>query len=318
MVLKNKNILVGITVLILILVVPTLVITGCTPSDKKNTITIGTPNYSEVIVMGYVAKALIEDQTDYKVEVITGLTSGALLEKAMNTGDVDIASVFFIGGVNGITHPAYADEIDLEDPKWRDADYIWEFLHERAPAAQGFIWLPPLGWENTYAMTVNRELAEKYNLEKISDLRGISKGLTIGMEETYYDRQLDGYFPLLEYYGLERFNKEVSIDLNLLYKALKEKQVDVGMVYSTDPRITAYDLVWLEDDLNIFPPYHAGYCITLNALERAPEIEGILEKLSGKVNIDVVRQINYEVDINERDEGEVAKEFLQGIGLLSP
>ena len=130
------------------------------------------------------------------------------------------------------------------------------------------------------------------------------------------EREIDGYYPLLEFYELEPFKKTVSMQINLLYKAIKERQVDVGVAYSSDARIFAYDLVWLEDDRNLYPPFHAAYCVTTEALERAPEIKEILEQLSGKVDIDTILRLNYEVDINDREEEEVALEFLREIGLL--
>ena len=116
----------------------------------------------------------------------------------------------------------------------------------------------PPGLNNTYAVTVSRQLAEEYNLEKISDLQGLSQDLTIGMDDAYLEREIDGYYPLLEFYELEPFKKPVSMQINLLYKAIQERQVDVGVAYSSDARIFAYDLVWLEDDRNLYPPFHAA------------------------------------------------------------
>ncbi|NLJ33362.1 MAG: hypothetical protein GX349_02070 [Firmicutes bacterium] len=314
---KNNKKHFALTILTLILLVPGLLFSACTPRDKDTTIKIGAQNYAEVMLMAHAAQALIEDQTDYKVEIVPRLGSILVLEQAMQANEVDIASLFFTGGVSGILHPDYADMVDLREEKWRDPDYIWEFLQEKEPETHGRVWLSPLGWNNTYAVTVSRQLAEEYNLEKISDLQGLSQDLTIGMDDAYLEREIDGYYPLLEFYELEPFKKPVSMQINLLYKAIQERQVDVGVAYSSDARIFAYDLVWLEDDRNLYPPFHAAYCVTTEALERAPEIKEILEQLSGKVDIDTILRLNYEVDINDREEEEVAIEFLQELGLLS-
>lgn len=313
----KQNFTPTVSVLLLVLVFSAFVLGGCTPKEEETTLKIGAQNYAEVIIMAYAAEALIEDQTDYNVEVIPRLGSVVVLEQALSSKEIDIASLFFTGGATGILHPDFADEVDLRDPKWRDPDYIWNFLQERVPETQGRKWLPPLGWNNTYAVTVSRELAEKYNLEKVSDLQGLSQDLIIGMDDAYMDREIDGYYPLLELYELEPFKQTVNMQINLLYQALKEGQVDVGIAYSSDARIYAYDLVWLEDDRHLYPPYHAAYGVNLDALERAPEIEEVLGQLSGKIDIETIRRLNYEVDINGRDEKEVALEFLQEIGLLS-
>lgn len=316
---KDRKQLFVSTLLILALLLPTLIVSGCSPAkDDGNTIKIGAQNYAEVIIMAYAAQALIEDQSDYQVEVIPRLGSAIVLDQAMLAKEVDIGSLLFTGGGSGILHPQFADEVDLREPKWRDADFIWDFLQERAPEAQGRVWLPPLGWNNTYAVTVTRDFAEEHGLEKVSDLKGLTQDLIIGMDDAYMDRELDGYEPLLELYELEPFQKAVAMQINLLYKAIAEKQVDVGIAYSSDARVHAYDLVWLEDDRQLYPPYHAAFGINIDLMERAPEVAEILQQLSGKIDIDTIRRLNYEVDINKRDEKEVALEFLQEIGLLSP
>ena len=237
----------------------------------------------------------------------------ALFYQALRSKEADIASLYR----RRSRHPPLLIlPMPICGPKWRDPD-SYPTLQERVPETQGRKWLPPLGWNNTYAVTVSRELAEKYNLEKVSDLQGLSQELIIGMDDAYMDREIDGYYPLLELYELEPFKQTVSMQINLLYQALKEGQVDVGIAYSSDARIYAYDLVWLEDDRNLYPPYHAAYGVNLDALERAPEIEEVLGQLSGKIDIETIRRLNYEADINGRDEKEVALEFLQEIGLLS-
>lgn len=315
---ENKGKLLIVAALLTALLVPPLFFSGCTggSKDKENIIRIGAQNYAEVIIMAYAAEALIQDQTDYNVEVIPRLGSALVLEQALKAQEVDIASLFFTGGSTGILHPDFADDVDLSEPKWRDPDYIWNYLMERVEEVQGRIWLPPLGWNNNFAVTVTREFAEEHGLEKVSDLQGLSQDLIIGMDDSYLERELDGYYPLLELYDLEPFKKTVAMQISLLYQALDNGQVDVGIAYSSDARIHAFDLVWLDDDRSLYPPAHAAYGINLELLERAPEIPEVLGQLSGKVDIETIRRLNYEVDINKRDEREVAVEFLKEIGLL--
>lgn len=310
---RNKT---AMLALVLAIVLTAGLLAGCGAGGDGENLRIGAQNYAEVIIMAYAAEALIEDQTDHNVEVVPRLGSIVVLDQAMESGEVDIASLMFTGGAGGILHPALEDQVDFEDEKWRDEDHVWEFLSENAPEALGRLWLQPLGYENTYAITVRQEMAEEYGLEKVSDLRGLSQDLVMGMDDAYMDRPVDGYPVLLEWYDLEPFQDTVSMQINLLYQALRDGELDVGVAYSSDARIMAYDLVWLEDDLNIYPPYYAGYNINLEAAERAPEVPEILEQLSGQVDIETMQRLNYEVDINQRDHQEVAIEFLKEIGLL--
>jgi len=312
---KNGSTCVKTALLPLILVLAlamALPLAACQKKSETVTLKIGAQNYAEVITLAYMAEALIEDQSDYEVEVVPRLGSVVVLDQAMQTGDVDIASLYFTGGASGLLHPDIVKQVeDINDPKWRDAAVVFAFVRETSRKTLGREWLEPLGYENTYAITVRREMAEQYNLDKVSDLKGLSQDLIIGMDDAYMDRAIDGYQPLLKLYDLDPFAKTATMQINLLYQAIRDQQVDVGVAYSSDARIYAYDLVWLEDDRNLYPPFEAAFAINLSALEKAPGIDTILSQLSGQIDIDTIRQLNYEVDINQRDHKEVALEFLK-------
>jgi osmoprotectant transport system substrate-binding protein len=303
--------------LMLMTVLLGMVMAGCSPKSDEVTLKIGAQNYAEVIIMAYMAEALIEDQTDYNVEVVSRLASVIVLDQAMQTGDVDIASLFFTGGASGILHPKLVDKVgDINDPKWRDAKTVFEFVQKNSAEELSRQWLEPLGYENTYAVTVRKSMAEEYNLKAISDLKGLSADLIIGMDDAYMDREIDGYQPMLAKYELEPFKQAVTMQINLLYQAIRDEQVDVGVAYSTDARIHAYDLVWLDDDRSLYPPFEAAYAVNLSTLEKAPEVAEVLGQLSGKIDVETIQRLNYEVDIKQRDHQEVAIEYLKEIGLL--
>ena len=302
--------------LILVISISFMLIVSC-GSKNTNTIKIGAQNYAEVITMAYMAEALIEDNTDYEVEVVSRLASVIVLDQALKTGDVDIGSLMFTGGAGGLLHPEIIKKIEnINDSKWKNPEVVFDFIQEHSIKELNRKWISPLGYENTYAIIVRREFAEKNNLKTISDLKGLSSNLIIGMDDAYLDREIDGYYPLIKNYSLEPFNKTVSMQINLLYQAIKDKQVDVGVAYSTDARIHSFDLVWLEDDMNFYPPFEAAYVVNESLLEKAPDVEEILSRLSGQIDIDTIRKLNYEVDINHRDHKEVALEYLKENGFL--
>jgi osmoprotectant transport system substrate-binding protein len=125
----------------------------------------------------------------------------------------------------------------------------------------------------------------------------------------------DGYKGLVAAYGLQFAAQPRIMDLGLLTRALKDKQVDLIAGNSTDGLIPALDLFVLEDDKHYFPPYEAIPLIRQQALERYPQLRAALNELAGKISDEDMRQLNYAVDGQHRDAAEVVREFLQKKGL---
>ncbi|HEY8449643.1 MAG TPA: glycine betaine ABC transporter substrate-binding protein, partial [Bacillota bacterium] len=275
----------AVTGAIALVVLTALVLTACgggQENDKR--IRFGTQTYAEVKILAYAGKMLLEKYTDCTADVTVDLGGIAVLDQAMTHGDID-AMIAFTGGAGGLLHPAWRDEIDLSDPKWRDPDVVYEFARDMNRERLGRVLLEPLGYNNTYALTMRRDRAEELGIRTVSDLQAHSAALVIGMDDAYKERPVDGYQQLLDWYGLDPFKETVSMNINLLYQAIRDGQVDIGVAYSSDARIYAYDLVWLEDDKQFFPPYHALYALSEDAVERCPEAVEALSQLSGQVPI---------------------------------
>ena len=126
----------------------------------------------------------------------------------------------------------------------------------------------------------------------------------------------DGYLGLKEKYGLNI--RTVVISDAIMYKAAYEKQLDVISGYSTDGRLKAFDLVVLEDDKTIFPPYYAAPIVRQEILNKYPEVETTLNLLSGKINDSLMTDLNYKVDYLKQSPEEVAKKFLISVALYKP
>src|SRR5690606_9689865 len=103
-------------------------------------------------------------------------------------------------------------------------------------------WFDSYGFENTYAFTVSRELAEEYNLEKVSDLEPFADELRFGVDNHWMHRKGDGYQEFTETYGFE-FPNIFPMQIGLVYQALANNEMDVVLAYSSDGRIAAFDLV---------------------------------------------------------------------------
>ncbi|MDB5142310.1 MAG: transporter permease subunit [Mucilaginibacter sp.] len=139
--------------------------------------------------------------------------------------------------------------------------------------------------------------------------------LTAGFTPEFMGRQ-DGNLGLQSKYGLKIHT--IVISDAVMYKAAYEKQLDVISGYSTDGRLKAYNLIVLNDDKGIFPPYYAAPIVREDALKRFPELEETLNLLSGKINDSVMTDLNYRTDYLHQSPERVAEDFLRAKGLLKP
>lgn len=140
----------------------------------------------------------------------------------------------------------------------------------------------------------------------------LTSGVRAGFDPEFYGRQ-DGYAGLQEAYDLS-FNTSL-MNASLMYTAIREGQVDVISGYSTDGRIKAYDLVPLEDDQHVFPPYYSTPIIREETAIEHPEVVEALNRLAGRLNESLMTELNYRVDFNKESPVEVAKDFLKSINL---
>jgi osmoprotectant transport system permease protein len=139
--------------------------------------------------------------------------------------------------------------------------------------------------------------------------------LLAGFTPEFMGRQ-DGYLGLKEKYQLDI--RTVVISDAVMYKAAYEKDLDVISGYSTDGRLKAYDLVVLNDDKKIFPPYYAAPIVSESALRKFPELEPTLNLLAGKINDSLMTDLNYRVDYLKQSPEKVARDFLVKKGLYKP
>lgn len=139
--------------------------------------------------------------------------------------------------------------------------------------------------------------------------------LTAGFTPEFMGRQ-DGNLGLQSKYGLKIHT--IVISDAVMYKAAYEKQLDVISGYSTDGRLKAYNLVVLDDDKKIFPPYYAAPIVREEALKQFPDLEKTLNLLSGKINDSVMTELNYRTDYLHQTPERVAEDFLRSNALLKP
>jgi osmoprotectant transport system substrate-binding protein len=163
-------------------------------------------------------------------------------------------------------------------------------------------------------MEIRGNDARRLHLQTISQAAVYTPHWRAGFGYEFMERP-DGYKGLAAAYGLKFAEPPRIMDLGLLIRALKAKQIDLAAGNTTDGLIPAMDLFVLDDDRHYFPPYEAVPVIREEMLRRHPEVQAALDALAGKISDDDMRQLNYAVDGQHRDAKEVVREFLQKRGL---
>jgi osmoprotectant transport system substrate-binding protein len=172
--------------------------------------------------------------------------------------------------------------------------------------------MDPLGFENSFAMTIRGEDARARHLQTLSDAAGDPMGFTLGAGYEFLTRP-DAYGALNRAYSIHWTAAPRSMDLGLLYQALEQKQVSMAAANTTDGLLNKLDVTVLADDKHVFPPYQACVVVREDALAAYPNLRGILSELSGKISDKEMREMNYAVDAQHRPARDVARDFLAGL-----
>lgn len=278
-------------------------------SDKKDgpTIVIGSKTFTEALLLGTMTYQYLE-HLGYPVENKVGLGELAVIRPALESGQIS-AYWEYTGTVliNVMQHEPSFDEEECFN------------LVKEWDAKNGIVWLDYAPLNDTYGIMVRKDIAEKYNLKKTSDLvEQVKKGEPIRFVSTQeYNERPDGLAHFESVYGFEFPEKNIiNAALNIGYEALKAKQAEAGLAFTTDARVKAYGLVMLEDDKKAFPVYNAAPLFRKEILEAYPEIPEQMKKLSQLLDDSTIMELNKAVDVDKKSVDEVSKEFLQKNGLI--
>ncbi|MEO8565025.1 MAG: glycine betaine ABC transporter substrate-binding protein [Betaproteobacteria bacterium] len=202
--------------------------------------------------------------------------------------------------------------------KFSSAEEAYKRIKE-VDGAKGIVWLNMSPVNNTYAFAMNRDQAQKLNIVTMSDLAKAVKGgakLTFASNAEFYARP-DGLPGWQTAYGFEFDRDNVKrMDTGLVYSALKDRQVDVGVVFATDGRIPAFNFVVLKDDKQYPAPYNLTPVVRKEILDKYPKIAEPLNALAAKLNDETMAKLNASVDVDKKTVEEVASGFLKSNGLI--
>ncbi|USG66931.1 glycine/betaine ABC transporter substrate-binding protein [Brevibacillus ruminantium] len=277
------------------------VLTGTKASDH---VTVVGKNFSEQDILTNLVGVMLEKNTDLQIETKPFLGGTDVAFNAVKGGSADLYVEYTgTGLVNIMGQEAMKDPGEVYDKVKKD--FAEKYQME---------WLKPIGFNNTYAIAVTKETADKYNLHKISDLIPHAAELTLGTEQEFLERS-DGLKGLEKTYGL-KFKGTKAMDPGLKYKAISEGNVDVIDAFSTDGQLVRHHLVILEDDQHFFPPYYAAPLVRQDTLEKHPQIRDVLAKLAGKIDDTKMAELNAQVDVDKKKARDVAEAWLKEQGLI--
>lgn len=273
---------------------------GLASASVAAPLVVGGKNFTEQQIIAEITAQLLRSK-GFEVDKRDGLGT-APLRQAQESGQIDIYWEYT--GTSLISFNKITDKMDAEATykKVKELD-----------AAKGLVWLDPSRVNSTYAFAMRADDARSRGLASISDLAAKVKSgdkVKFGSNAEFYARP-DGLKPLEDAYGFE-FGREsvVRMDTGLVYQALKDGQVDVGLVFATDGRIPAFNFVVLKDDKGYFPAYAMTPVVRKATLDANPKLADLLNAVSAKLDDETMMKLNSAVDVDKKTIEQVASGFL--------
>ncbi|HEU5169978.1 MAG TPA: glycine betaine ABC transporter substrate-binding protein [Gemmatimonadales bacterium] len=271
-------------------------------AQKPPPVVVASKPFGESYLLAELFAQLLEAR-GFAVERRLGLGATELAFEALRTGAIDVYPEYTGTGLVAI----------LRDSTRADARDAFDRVAREFARRWGMRWLPPLGFENTYAIAVRKETAARLGLRTLSDLSRAAPSLTAGLTPDFVGRP-DGLPGLARAYGI-RFAAVRSLVPAVKYQALAARAVDVIDGYATDGFIARYDLAVLADDRGFFPPYHAAAVVGPRLAARQPAALLALTELSGRLDESTMRRLNRRVEVDGEPVARVAADVLRELGL---
>ena len=266
---------------------------------------VGSKNFTEQLILGELFAQIIEARTHLPVERRFYLAGTFICHQAILAGRIDIYPEYTGTALTAV----------LKQQPSGDKQDVYQHVKQGYETKFGLSVGPPLGFDDTFAMVIRGEDARQLHLKTLSEAAVFTPKWRAGFGYEFMERP-DGYKGLVASYGLRFAEAPRIMDLGLITRALKERQVDIIAGNNTDGLIPALDFVVLEDDHHYFPPYEAVAIMRGEMLKNHPEVGAALGELAGAISDEDMRRLNYAVDGQHRDVTAVVKEFLKQRGLI--
>ncbi len=268
-------------------------------SPPKPELLVASKPFTESYLLSEMLALLIEEAGEASAVRKFGLGGPQLVVESLTSGSIDV-EVDYTGA---LAHLLLPDRSNVA------ADEL-----ERVAAGIGMKLSKSLGFNNTYALAVRTETAQKQKLRNVSDLANHTT-LRAAFTPDFLNQE-DGFYRLQKVYGISLPNVR-PMQHALAYAALANQEIDLTDAYTTDGSLSQFALTLLIDDRSFFPTYHGIIAIRSETASRFPKTWDKLRTLEGKISDAEMTRLNAEIDLKHRSIGDVAREYLLGQGLLS-
>lgn len=273
-----------------------LLVSAAACQRSSDTILVGAKEFPEQAILAHMVRGLIESSDGANAEVVE-CGDTFTCQQALRSGRIDVMVEY--SGTGSLYSGARAPGQKIAWPQLRQ--HYRQF---------GLEWLEPLGFDNGYLLVVPR--SSPLSAQSISDLADVEGGVRIACPPSYLRRPGDGMAALVRRHGLRMRGEPVVIERSFeRLQALFQGRADVAVVYATDAALPSFEVATLTDSLDFFPSYEAAVLISEDALARLPGTRGRLNELSGTLDTDTMRALNYEVDVEGWSPQVVAHRFLE-------
>jgi len=278
-------------------------LSACTKPPQFK-ITIGSKFFTEQVVLAELLAQHIEAKTGIPVIRKTNLGGTLLVHKALLAGELDLY----------VEYTGTALTAVLNESPQGDSAAVYNRVKQLYADRFHLEVTEPLGFENTFAMVIRGDDAQRLHLQKISDIAPLAPKWRAGVGYEFLERP-DGFHGWSDRYSLHFAESPKVMDLGLIYRALVDHQVDIVARNSTDGLIDSLGLVALADDRHYFPPYDAVPIVRQSTLARFPQLRPALADFASKLSASDIRRLNYAVDARHEDAATVVRAFRQSRGL---
>ena len=282
-----------------------ILLVSCTPTaEPKPTVTVASKNFTEQFIVAEMY-ALMLEEAGFEVVRRLNLGETPVAHQALLDGEIDLYPEYTGTGLLTI----------LKEPVQTDRQAVFDTVSQAYQTDFDLVWLEAAPMNNTQALAMTQSRAAELGITTISDMIAQADELMMAGPPEFQERE-DGLLGLQRVYGVFELAQYVPIDPGLRYSALVNGDVDVVVAFGTDGQISAFDLVLLEDDRNLWPPYQIAPVVRASLVDSNPELAETLNKLAPLMTDEVMQSLNNQVSGDGREPAEVAADFLRENGLI--
>ncbi len=267
-------------------------------------IKVGSKNFPEQLILGEMYALVLKNQ-GLPVERKLNLGGTSVAQAAIENGEIDIYPEYTGTGLLTV----------LKEPAQSNPQKVYKVVARGYKEKFNLVWLKPAPMNSTQALVMTQEGSKNYQITTISQMVNQANNL-IMVGNSEFEIRENGLPRLKQNYGDFQLKKYLSVDTQSRSKILGNGKADVAVTFGTDGEISAFNLVVLQDDKKVFPPYQVAPVVRQETLTKYPEIADVLNALASKLTSETMQKLNYQVTGERKDPANVAKAFLTQEGIL--